>query len=190
MNCFEAAGDLDGVAQSWYTYGLADNEGGELIKRTLDRALSIAQSSGNIEQQIIIAARLAESMQETGDEEAAYASFSHAMQIADRHDLKFLSARLLSDRAQYFDEKGESLQAEGFSETAMMVSHSAGMPWTFTRCLIRLATAFLRMELPDRALYSLDLAREQLRQFPNEKLSAELARLTDVARHSPSRPEK
>ncbi len=157
-SCFEAAGDLDGVAQSWYTYGLADNDGSEQTKRLLDRALSIAQNSGNVEQQIIIGAMVAESLQETGDEEAAYASFSHAMQIADRHDLTFLSARLLSDRARYFDDKGEFLQAQGFSETAMTVSHSAGMPWTFTRGLVRLATAFLRMELPDRALYCLDLA--------------------------------
>jgi hypothetical protein len=129
-------------------------------------------------------------MQGAGDEEAAYASFSHAMQIADRHDLKFLSARLLSDRAQYFFDKEEFLQSEGFNEPAWMVSQSAGMPWTFTRCLIRLATFFLRMELPDKTLQVLDSAREQLQQFPNDKLEAELARLADLARYSRSRPEK
>lgn len=188
-SCFETAGDLDGVAQSWYEYGLA-TESGAGMRNLFERALSIAQSSGNIEQQITIAAALASYMQDAGDEEAAYASFSHAMQIADRHDLKFLSARLLSDRAQYFFDKEEFLQSEGFNGPARMVSESAGMPWTFTRCQIRGAKLFLRMELPDKALPVLDSAREQLQQFPNDKLAAELARLTDVARHSRSRPEK
>jgi hypothetical protein len=64
------------------------------------------------------------------------------------------------------------------------------MPWTYTRSLIRQATLLLRMELPDKALLVLDSAREQLQQFPNDKLAAELARLTDLARHSRSRPEK
>ena len=188
-SCFETAGDLDGVAQSWYEYGLA-TESGAGMRNLFERALSIAQSSGNIEQQITIAAALASYMQDAGDEEAAYASFSHAMQIADRHDLKFLSARLLSDRAQYFFDKEEFLQSEGFNGPAQMVSESAGMPWTFTRCQIRGAKLFLRMELPDKALPVLDSAREQLQQFPNDKLAAELARLAEVARHSRSRPEK
>jgi|GEM_PF-2730367 len=160
------------------------------MKNLFEHAMSIAQSSGNIEQQIAIAAALASYMQGAGDEEAAYASFSHAMQIADRHDLKFLSARLLSDRAQYFFDKEEFLQSEGFNEPAGMVSESAGMPWTYTRCVIRGAKLFLRMELPDKALTVLDSAREQLQQFPNDKLAAELARLAEVARHSRSRPEK
>src|SRR5450759_32424 len=189
-SCFEAAGDLDGVAQSWYESGLAYKEPGGAAKNLFEHAMSIAQSSGNIEQQIAIAAALASYMQGAGDEEAAYASFSHAMQIADRHDLKFLSARLLSDRAQYFFDKEEFLQSEGFNEPASMVSESAGMPWTYTRCQIRQATLFLRMELPDKALPVLDSAREQLQQFPNDKLAAELARLAEVARHSRSRPEK
>lgn len=189
-SCFEAAGDLDGVAQSWYEYGLAAGDPSVGMKNLFEHALSIAQSSGNIEQQIAIAAALASYMQGTGDEEAAYASFSHAMQIADRHDLKFLSARLLSDRAQYFFDKEEFLQSEGFNEPAGMVSESAGMPWTYTRCVIRGAKLFLRMELPDKALIGLDRAREQLQQFPNDKLAAELVRLTDVARHSRSRREK
>jgi tetratricopeptide (TPR) repeat protein len=188
-SCFETAGDLDGVAQSWYEYGLA-SEPGAGMKYLLERAMSIAQSSGNIEQQIAIAAALAAYMQDAGDEEAAYASFSHAMQIADRHDLKFLSARLLSDRAQYFFDKEEFLQSEGFNEPASMVSQSAAMPWTYARCQIRQAALFLRMELPDKALLVLDSAREQLQQFPNDKLAAELARLAEVARHSRSRPEK
>jgi tetratricopeptide (TPR) repeat protein len=189
-SCFEAAGDLDGVAQSWYEYGLAAGDPSVGMKNLFEHALSIAQSSGNIEQQIAIAAALASYMQGVGDEEAAYASFSHAMQIADRHDLKFLSARLLSDRAQYFFDKEEFLQSEGFNEAAGVVSESAGMPWTYTRCVIRGAKLFLRMELPDKALIGLDRAREQLQQFPNDKLAAELVRLTDVARHSRSRPEK
>jgi tetratricopeptide (TPR) repeat protein len=189
-SCFEAAGDLDGVAQSWYESGLAYKEPGGAAKNLFEPAMSIAQSSGNIELQIAIAAALASYMQGAGDEEAAYASFSHAMQIADRHDLKFLSARLLSDRAQYFFDKEEFLQSEGFNEPASMVSQSAAMPWTYARCQIRQAALFLRMELPDKALLVLDSAREQLQQFPNDKLAAELARLAEVARHSRSRPEK
>ena len=189
-SCFEAAGDLDGVAQSWYEYGLAAGDPSVGMKNLFEHALSIAQSSGNIKQQIATAAALASYMQRVGDEEAAYASFSHAMQIADRHDLKFLSARLLSDRAQYFFDKEEFLQSEGFNEAAGVVSESAGMPWTYTRCVIRDAKLFLRMELPDKALIGLDRAREQLQQFPNDKLAAELVRLTDVARHSRSRREK
>src|ERR1035437_10193642 len=189
-SCFEAAGDLDGVAQSWYEYGLAAGDPSVGMKNLFEPAMSIAQSSGNIEQQIAIAAALASYMQGAGDEEAAYASFSQAMQIADRHDLKFLSARLLSDRVQYFFDKEEFLQSEGFNEPASMVSQSAAMPWTYARCQIRQAALFLRMELPDKALLGLGRAREQLQQFPNDKLAAELARLAEVARHSRSRPEK
>jgi tetratricopeptide (TPR) repeat protein len=189
-SCFEAAGDLDGVAQSRYEHGVREIEGGEVRKNLLERAMSTAQVSANIEQQVTIAAALAEHMQEAGDEEASYAKFSQGMHVADLHDLKFLSVRLLSDRAQYFFDRGEFLRAGAFNEPALFTSRSAGMPWTFTRCGIRFALLFLRMDLPDKALDSLDQARQQLQQFPNEKLSAELARLTDVARHSHSRPEK
>ena len=189
-SCFEAAGDLDGIAQSWYEHGLRELEGGEARKNLLERAISTAQISNNVELQISIAAALAEHMQESGDEDAAYASFSQGMHVAELHDLKFLSARLLNERAQYFFEKGEFLRAEAFNEPALMMSRSAGMPLTFTRCGIRFALLFLRMDLPDRASNVLDQARQQLLQFPNEKLAAELARLTDMARHSRSRPEK
>ena len=70
------------------------------------------------------------------------------------------------------------------------MARSAGMPWTYVRCQIREVIFYLRMELPDKALLSLNAAREQLQQFPNDALTAELARLTGLAQHSRSRPEK
>jgi tetratricopeptide (TPR) repeat protein len=192
VNCFETAGDLDGVAQSWYEYGRAEYEKGERGRSVVDavrRAVSIAQSSGNIEQEIMTTALVAEMMLELGDEEAAYAAFSRAMQTADRNDLSFISARLLNARAEYFFNKGEIMQSENFSALAYSVTRSAGMPWTITRCMIRSGKLSLRMDLPDQARNSLAQAQEQLRQFPNAALAAEVAKLLNAARNSRSRPE-
>ena len=61
-NCFEAAGDLDGVAQSWYENGVAGLDTGVGTRSLFERAASTAQISGNIEQQVTISAALAEFM--------------------------------------------------------------------------------------------------------------------------------
>src|SRR5437764_610085 len=102
VTCFEAAGDLDGVAQSWYDYarseyGKGDHSGAYV--EMAQRAASIAQSTGNIEQEILSAALLGNMMLEFGDDDAAYTAFSRGMQIADRNGLGFFSAQLLNARA-------------------------------------------------------------------------------------------
>jgi hypothetical protein len=55
--------------------------------------------------------------------------------------------------------------------------------------MVRNARIGLRMDLPDQALTSIALAQEQLRQFPNAALAAQLSDIVETARHSRSRPE-
>ncbi len=153
------------------------------------RAAAIARTTGNIEQQILAVALLGELLQETGDEEAGYDSFTQAMQLAERNGLRFLSARLLNDRAGYFFDKGDFLQFDHFSSLAFGLSRWANMPWTFTRCSLRRAAVFIRMNTPDQALRLLSSCQEQLRQFPNAALSAEVSQMIEQAKHTPSRPE-
>lgn len=149
----------------------------------------IAQGSGNIEQQILIAALLSEELLESGDDEASYERFSKAMQLADGNGLPFFSARLLSDRAAYFFAKGDFLQSQNVNGAASALSHPAHMPWTYARSAIRSAKLELIMHFPNRVLNFVATAEEQLRQFPNAALSAELARLAEQARHTPARRE-
>jgi hypothetical protein len=149
----------------------------------------IAQASGNLEQQIVTAALLSEELLETGDDDAAYDSFAKAMQLADRNGLPFYSARLLSDRAAYFFDKGDFVQSDNFNLPAGTLAQSANMPWTYARCAIRDAKLSLRMHFPGVALGGAADAEERLRQFPNAALSAELAQLAEQARHTPARPE-
>ena len=191
-NCFEAAGDLDGVAQ--ISYEIARwGKGSEVTSALLDRvrhADAIARTSGNIEHQILAEALLSELLLETGDDEAAYTSFTQAIKLADRNGLRFFSARLLNERAAYFFDKGDFLQSEHFTSLAMTISRSANMPWTFTQCAIRRAKVYIRMNIPGEALRWLASCQEQLRQFPNAALSAELSQLTEKAKHTPARPEE
>jgi len=126
---------------------------------------------------------------ETGDDEAAYESFAKAMQLADRNGLPFYSARLLSDRAAFFFDKGDFLQSNNFDALAETLAQSANMPWTRVRCRIRQGRLNLRMHLPGAAQSVVANAEEQLREFPNAALSAELAQLAEEARHTPARPE-
>jgi tetratricopeptide (TPR) repeat protein len=185
-SCFESGGDLDGLAQSWYESGRMDWEA--RFSRT-QTAATIAQASGNIEQQILMAALLGEELLESGDDEASYESFAKAMQLADRGGLPFFSARLLSDRAAYFFAKGDFLQSQNFNVIALALSQPAHMPWTYARCATRTAKLLLIMHFPSLALNSIADAEEQLRQFPNAALYAELAQLTEQAKHTPARPE-
>jgi len=191
-NCFESAGDLDGIAQSWYEGSRAEYAMGSRERNHLDwlrKAASIAQAGGNIEQQIVTAAYLSEFLLDTGDDDAAYNSFARAMQLADRNELSSFSVRLLNDRAAYFFDKGDFLQSGNFGEPAKTLARSANMPWTYTRCQIRSARLLVRMHLPDVALNALAMAREQLRQFPSAALAAELSQVAEQARHTLSRPE-
>ncbi len=189
-NCFEAAGDLDGVAQSWFEFARPYPLGGppEMLAH-LRQSSAISHANGNIEQQISTAAFLSELMLETGDDEAAFNSFSEAMQLAARHDLRFLSAGLLNQHAEYFFAKGDYLQASHFGGSALILSRSEAMPWTFARCSIREATLSLRMSLPDQALKILRESKEKLQKYPNAALSAEVSQLIEKAKHTPSRPE-
>ncbi len=122
-------------------------------------------------------------------DEAAYESFTKALQLADSNGLPFFSARLLNDRAAYFFSKGDFLQSDNFNLPASTLARPAKMPWTFARCAIRGAKLQLISHFPNRALNLVASAEEQLRQFPNAALSAELAQLAEQARHTPARPE-
>jgi hypothetical protein len=187
VSCFESTGDLDGLAQS--SYERARVEPSFAPVSDLQHAATIAQASGNIEQQILAAARLSEELLETRDDDGAYESFAKAMQLADRNGLPFYSARLLNNRAAYFFDKGDFLQSDNFNTPAYILSRAANMPWTFARCFIRGSKLALRMHFPGQVLAGLRTAEEQLRQFPNVALSAELAQLAEQARHTPARPE-
>lgn len=190
QSCFEAAGDLDGIAQ-----GLYENEGHDIADvvqadvQTVQRALSIAQTTGNVEQEILAGVLLSTMMLRIGEDEDAYAAFSRSMQVADRNGLRFLTARLLNERAQYYFEQGDFLQSDNANGLASAVSHSAGMPWTAVRCSIRGVKLFLRMGLTAQARVSLADARERLCQFPNAALSAEIAELENLAKQTRTRPE-
>jgi tetratricopeptide (TPR) repeat protein len=186
--CVEEAGDLDGLAQSDYE-GAPGSGASEADLAQLRRALSTAQSTGNIEQQILAGALLSRTLLEIGDDEDAYNAFSRSMQIADQNGLKFMTARLLNERAQYYFDKGDFLQAGNFGDLAVIVSRSAGMSRTFAACLIRNARLVLRMGLPGLARESLAQAREPLRQFPNAALAAQITELENLAKQTRGRPE-
>jgi serine/threonine protein kinase len=186
--CFEAAGDLDGVAQNLYER----ERPGRPERATLEsvrQALTIAQSTGNVEQEILFGALLSRYMLEIGEEDEAYAAFSRSMQIADRNGLKFMTARLLNERAEYHFDKGDFLQADNVGGLALSVSRFAGMPWTNVNCEIRGVKANLRMGLLISAGNGLASAREQLRQFPNAALSAQITDLENLAKRTRERPE-
>ena len=186
--CVEAAGDLDGLAQVDYERALYDRSGrGELLQQR--RALSIAQSTGNIEQQILAGALLSRDLLENGEDEDAYIAFSRTMQITDEHGLQFLTARLLNERAQYYFDKGDFLQASNFGELAWSVSRSAGMPRTYATCAIRNAKLTIRMGLTIQTREGLADARERLRQYPNAALAAQITELENLAKQTRGRPE-
>jgi hypothetical protein len=186
LTCFESSGDLDGLAQSWYEHARVDWAIRFLGAQAADK---IAQASGNIEQQILIAALLSEELLESGDDEASYESFAKAMQLADSNGLPFFSARLLSDRAAYFFAKGDFLQSQNFDRPVLALARPATMPWTYARSAIRSAKLQINMHFPNMALNSVAHAEGPLRQFPNAALSAELAQLAEQARYTPARPE-
>ena len=126
---------------------------------------------------------------EAGDGEDSYNHFAQAMQLAERHGLRFLSGRLLSDRASYFFDKEDFLQFDHFATPAVAMSNIENMPRTFARLCIAHAKLYIRMHLPALALRECAGANEQLLQFPNAALSAEIAKLTEEAKRTPGRPE-
>jgi tetratricopeptide (TPR) repeat protein len=187
-NCFEAAGDLDGVAQVLYEH-MRSIPGSREYVENVRNALSIAQSTGNIEQEILAGALLSRMMLQMGEDEDAYAAFSRSMQIADRNGLKFMTARLLNERAQYYFDKGDFLQGDNAGTLALAVSGSAGMPWTAINCFLRTDKLRLREGLSTQVLENLADLREQLRQFPNAALSAQITEMENLAKQAPARPE-
>ena len=188
--CFENAADLDGIAQSSYQYANAEygDQGHSLFTR-IRHATDVAKSTGNIEQQIQIAALLSKLMLDTGDEEASYASFAEAMQLADAKGLNFYSARLLTERAEYFFQQGDFLHWGHYGALALSLSRSARMPLTITRCQIRAAKVSLRMNLPEQASRLLVEVHEQLKRYPDQTTASEVSKLTELIKHTPSRPE-
>jgi tetratricopeptide (TPR) repeat protein len=187
QNCFEAAGDLDGVAQALYEHlrQLGPLEDVESVRNVL----SIAQSTGNVEQEILAGALLSRMMLQMGEDEDAYAAFSRSMQIADRNGLKFMTARLLNEHAQYYFDKGDFLQSDNAGRLALAVSSSAGMPWTAIKCVLRTDKLYLRAGLTAQVLEGLADSRAQLRQFPNAALSAQITEMENLAKQTRARPE-
>jgi tetratricopeptide (TPR) repeat protein len=188
QNCFEAAGDLDGVAQARYEQSRQE---GPLVTgvENAREVLSTAQSTGNVEQEILAGALLSRTMLQMGEDEDAYAAYSRSMQIADRNGLRFMTARLLSERAQYYFDKGDFLQSQNADRLAQPVSRAAGMPWTEITCLLRIDKVRLREGLTTLVLEYLANLREELRQFPNAALSAQITELENLAKQTPARPE-
>jgi tetratricopeptide (TPR) repeat protein len=189
QTCFETAGDLDGVAQQHYEYGLAWIDRGASGLEFARGALSIAQSTGNVEQEILAGALLSRILLDVGEDEDAYAAFSRSMQLADQNGLNFMTARLLDERARYYADKGDFLQANSMASLAFSVARYAEMPWTRVRCNILGVKLSLRMGLVKGARDGIAEARGQLRQFPNASLSAQLTELEDLAKHTRARPE-
>jgi hypothetical protein len=142
-----------------------------------------------VEEEIMAGALLSRLLLEIGEDDDAYTAFSRSMQLADRNGLKFMTARLLNERAQYYYDQGDFMHAENANGSAAVMSRSAGMPWTTANCVIRGARLLLRMGLPIKARENLTSVREQLRQFPNAALSAQITELEDLAKHTRGRPE-
>jgi tetratricopeptide (TPR) repeat protein len=188
QNCFEAAGDLDGVAQVLYEH-MRPMHGTLENAESVRNVLSIAQSTGNVEQEILAGALLSTMMLQMGEDDDAYAAFSRSMQIADRNGLRFMTARLLNERAQYYFDKGDFLQSDNAGSLAYSVSRAAGMPWTAIGCMLRTDKIRLREGLTAQVRENLADLREQLRQFPNAALSAQITEMENLAKQTPARPE-
>ena len=188
--CFRSAGDPEGENhQQFESLSGSDADPNPNVIRQLLTNSAIAKTNGNIEQQILMEGLLSEMLLEVGDGEESYNHFAQAMQLAERHGLRFLSARLLSDRASYFFGKEDFLQFDHFASPASTMNHVENMPRTFARLCIAHAKLFNRMHLPALALGQLAAANEQLLQFPNASPSAEIAKLTEEAKRTPGRPE-
>jgi len=187
--CFNESGDLDGVAQSTYiqTNLVSYFNGGNV--NAARRVLTIAQTTGNVEQQILAGALLSKILLQIGEGEDSYAAFSRSMQIADQNGLAFLTARLLNERAQYYFDVGDFLQADNAGALALSVGQAAGMPWIMVQCDLRRAASALRMGLSAATQDYLAAAGQKLRQFPNAALSGRVAELEEAAKHMRSRPE-
>ena len=188
-NCFRSAGDLEGNSQQGFAYFVGQSSDGQGAVSELLNSAAIAKSNGYIEQQIMLEGFLSEMLLEAGDGEDSYNHFAQAMQVAERHGLRFLSAQLLSDRASYFFGKEDFLQFTHFSGLTRVISNTENMPRTSARLFIGQANLYIRMHLPALALGQLTAASEQLLPFPNAALSAEIAKLTEEAKRTQGRPE-
>jgi len=153
------------------------------------KTLSIAQSTGNVEQEILAGALLSRILLQIGEDDEAYNVFSRSMQIADQHELKFMAARLLIERAQFYFDKGDFLQAANYHALAATVSRAAETPWTTANCAILGTKLILRMGLVVQARQNIAGARDELRRFPNAALSAQITELEELAEHTRARPE-
>jgi tetratricopeptide (TPR) repeat protein len=180
-NCFSTAGDLDGSAQAIYITRLRRANEAEMDAQEVRMGLSIAQSTGNVEQEILAGALLSRIMLDVGLDDDAYAPFSRSIQLAEQRGLKFMIGRLLEERAQYYFDKGDYLRADFSNTLAASMTRSAGMPWSLAKCYFRSATLELRMGLVSHARGYLSLAKEQLRQFPNGVLRSQLTELEALA---------
>jgi tetratricopeptide (TPR) repeat protein len=187
--CFNAAGDLDGLAQGLYVHMTLSSFFQRSDVNSIRRALLIAQSTGNVEQRILAGELLSKMLLQIGETEDSYAVFSRSMQIADQNGLDFLTARLLNDRAQYYFDAGNFLEADNAGALALPVSQAADMPWTLVECDLRRAAIALRMGLPNATRKYLAHAKEKLRLFPNAALAVRVTQLEESLKQIRSRPE-
>jgi hypothetical protein len=188
--CFEATGDLDGTAQSeyWHLDPLRELVTPESVA-TAKRIRESAHNTGNFEQEIMAGSLLSTLLLQLGEDDESYGAFILSMQLADRHDLKFLSARVLDQRARYYFDKGDFLQYDNASSPEGAMARAAGMPWTMTEIGLRYAALSLRMGLPNQASKGIKTARDQLLLYPNTELSARTNELETLAAHTRGRPE-
>ncbi len=191
--CFESAGDLDGTVQAQLAYGRTlfnTGDRNQSITLSVSNALTIAQSTGNVEQEIAIGALLSEILLETGDDDTAYGLFSRSMQLAERHGLTFLRAQLLLRRAEYHLAKGDYLQFSSFNQLGISIARSGGMARSVAAADLRAAGVFLRMQLPIQASNLLNDADVQLRDFPDRALQVQLSELRSRLNTPAGRPEE
>ena len=191
--CFESAGDLDGAVQAQLAYGRTLFNNGDRNQsntHSMRNALTIAQSTGNVEQQIAIGALLSEIMLDTGDDDTAYGFFSRSMQLADRHGLTFLRAQLLLRRAEYHLAQDDYLQFSSFNQLGISIARSGGMARSIAAADLRAAGVFLRMQLPVQASNLLKDAELQLDAFPDRALRVRISELRSRLNIPAGRPEE
>lgn len=191
--CFESAGDVDGTVQAQFAYARTLHDTGarnQSITHSVRNALAIAQSTGNVEQEIEIGSLLSEMMLEIGDDEVAYSLFSRSMQLAERHGLTFLTARLLLRRAEFHFTKGDYLQFSSFNQLGISTARSAGAAHSVAAGNLRGASVLLRMQLPIQASNLLNEADAHLRAFPDRALGHQLSELRSRVNRPAGRPEE
>ncbi len=103
---------------------------------------------------------------------------------------EFVSARILQDRAQYFFDRFDFLQADAVNSLSRSTpSRAADAPQHLVKFDILNTRLQLRMGLLRQVQESIGRARSRILEFPNDKLAAQLTELENLAKQTPGRPE-